>query len=446
MTMASPRSSVLRLPGRTEPDPSLRGTMMAGFIVIALFAGGFLGWSLFARLESAVMARGTVVVDSHRKTIQHLEGGILRDLRVREGDRVKAGMVLAVLDSTQAEAALGQIEAQIWSVKARLARLRTEQAGGRGLAFPDELTSRADGSAIKDVLATQTQLFEARWRAHDGQIAVLKRRAQQLEAEMKANETQLAAARRQLDLLRQERVNVQGLVEKGYERVPRLLALDRNIADLEGKVGELNGEIGSAREGRAGTILEIQRAEDQRLADIGREMQEALAIEADLNDRLRAATDIRERREIVAPQDGVVVDLKIFTPGGVIAPGQAIMDIVPEGDALLAEARVQPADIESVRIGLPAQVWLTAYRASLMPPVEARVVHVSADKLSDPRTGDSYFVARVEIDPDSLAALPDVTLSPGMPIEVAVVTGERRAVDYFLAPITDRLRRSFRER
>jgi HlyD family secretion protein len=161
---------------------------------------------------------------------------------------------------------------------------------------------------------------------------------------------------------------------------------------------------------------------------------------------MRAAVDVRQRREIFAPQDGVVVDLRIFTPGGVIAPGQAIMDIVPEGDPLLAEARVQPGDIESVRVGMPAQVWLSAYRASLTPPVDARVVHVSADKLTDSRSGEPYFVARVSILPESLARLPEVSLSPGMPVEVALVTGERRAVDYFLAPLSDRLRRSFRER
>ncbi|MFO1188195.1 MAG: HlyD family type I secretion periplasmic adaptor subunit [Alphaproteobacteria bacterium] len=446
MTMTAAKTSVLRLPGLADPEPSLRGTMMAGFIVIGLFVGGVMGWSLFARLESAVVARGAVVVDSHRKTVQHLEGGILRELLVREGDRVKAGSVLAVLDTTQADAAVGQIEAQFWSVKARLARLRAEQAGARALAFPNDLMKRAGVPAIQDVLTTQMQLFDARWRAHDGQIAVLQRRVQQLQAEMAANETQLVAVRRQIGLLHQERVSVQALVEKGYERMPRLLALERSIADLEGKAGELSGQIGSAREARSGAEFEMQRTTDQRLADIGREMQEALAMEADLNDRLRAATDIRQRREIIAPQDGVVVDLKIFTPGGVIAPGQAIMDIVPEGDALLAEARVQPADIESVRVGLPAQVWLTAFRTSMVPPIEARVVNVSADKLTDPRSGEPYFVARVSIDPESLAKLPDVVLSPGMPIDVAVVTGNRRAVDYFLAPIVDRLRRSFRER
>jgi HlyD family secretion protein len=269
---------------------------------------------------------------------------------------------------------------------------------------------------------------------------------QQLQAEMAANETQIVSVRRQIALLHQERASVRALLDKGYERMPRLLALERGIADLEGKAGELTGQIGSAREARAGAEFEMQRGIDQRLADIGREMQEALATEADFTDRLRAAADVRQRREIIAPQDGVVVDLKIFTPGGVIAPGQAIMDIVPEGDALLAEARVLPSDIESVRVGLPAQVWLTTYRASMTPPVHARVVHVSADKLTDARSGESYFITRVEIDPASLAKLPEITLSPGMPLEVAVVTGERRAVDYFLSPITDRLRRSFRER
>jgi len=444
MTSTSLRSRILAAPA--EVEPSLRRTVAAGLAVVGLFCGGLVGWTFFAHLNSAVVGIGSVVVDSHRKTVQHLEGGILRELLVQEGSRVRAGQVLAYLDSTQADAAMGQLTSQLWGAKARLARLRAEQDGSRTLAFPPDLLAQAEQPVLAEIIASQQRLFDARWRAYDSQVGVLQKRIEQFHEAIAASELQLASIERQIALTNRELGNVKMLYERGYERLPRVLQLERSVADLEGKLSELRGDIGKAKQSIAGAEQEINSARDTRLADIGKELQDALAIEADVSDKIRAARDVRERRAITAPQDGVVVDLKVFTSGGVVTPGQALMDIVPENDSLVVEAKVRPADIEFMRVGMPAQVVLTSFKRTEVPPVDGKVINISADKLSDARTGDAYFLARVAVSPESLAGLSGVTLQPGMPAEVMLVSGERRAVNYLLDPFTDRMRRAFRER
>jgi len=429
-----------------DVEPSLRPTAIAGVIVIIAFFGGFFGWSLFARLDSAAISQGTVVVDSHRKTVQHLEGGILRELLVKEGQAVTAGQVLALLDTTQADAQLGQITSQLVAVQARIARLRAEQAGSLTLEFPPELLQQRDDPVVADTIASQTNLFHARWRAHESAEAVLQKRIDQLEEEIRANEAQLASTNRRLMLIEEERANVAKLLEKGFERRPRLLELERAVAELKGRQGELRGAIARGRQAIGGAQLEIVNLGDTRLADVARELQEARALEADLNDRIRAARDVRQRREVTAPQDGIVTDIRLVTPGGVIGPGQPLMDIVPTDDELIVETRVAPSDIESVRVGLPSRVRLSSYNRSLAPTVEGVITYVAADMTTDQRTGNPYFTARIRLSRQSLSEWPEVQLYPGMPAEVMLVTGERRAIDYFVAPLFDRMRRAFREK
>jgi HlyD family secretion protein len=428
-----------------DAEPSLRGTVVAGTCAIVAFFGGLLGWSLFAQLDSAVIAAGTLVVDSHRKTVQHLEGGILRELLVREGQVVKAGQPVALLDPTQADAQLGQLTSQLVAAQARIARLRAEQDGARTLAFPPELAGDTNNPVVVETLAVQRRLFAARWRAYDSATAVLQKRVAQYREDIAGNEAQLAATTRRLALLEEELGNVKHLLARGYERRPRLLELERAVAELKGQHGEFKGAVARARQAIAGAELEIVNLGDTRLADIGRELQEASVLEADLTDRIRAARDVRQRREVVSPQDGVVTDIRLVTPGGVIGPGQPLMDIVPVDDELIVEARVRPSDMDVVRSGLPAQVRLLSYSRTTSPAIDGKVTYVSADMLTDPRTGERYFTARANLSRESLAQWPEIRMNPGMPAEVIIVTGERRAIDYFTSPISDRMRRSFRE-
>lgn len=427
-----------------DAEPSLRRPVVAGLATIAIAFGGFTAWMFLAPVDSAAVAPGTVIVDSHRKTLQHLEGGIVREVRVKDGDTVTAGQPLVVLDRTLADAALGQVQSQYWSALARLARLRAEQSGG-ALVFPDELTARAAEPAVAETMRTEDTLFRSRADTHAAQLAIRKRQIEQKNEEVAAQRAQLAATQQSLAFKQEELKGVKQLFDKGYERKPRLLGLQADVANLKGRQGELTATIARVQQEAAAVELDGANFQSSWQSDIAKDLQDTQTLAAELSDRLRAATDVRGRTVITAPQDGKVVDLKVFTIGGVVAPGQPILDLVPSDDSLIVEARVSPLDIDVVRPGLPAHVRLTAFKAKRVPMVEGKVVQVAADKLTDPRTGEAYFTAQVRLDGASLAELHGVEITPGMPAEVFLVTGARKAVDYILSPITDSMRRAFRE-
>ncbi len=428
-----------------DSEPSLRRPVIAGLATITIAFGGFFGWMFFAPLDSAAVAPGSVIVDTHRKTIQHLEGGIVREVRVKDGDSVTAGQPLVVLDRTLADAALGQVQTQYWSALAKLARLRAEQ-GRTELAFPDELSARAAADpATAEVMRAEEALFRTRGDTHTAQLAIRRRQIEQKSEEAAALRAQLAATRQSLGFKQEELSGVQQLFAKGYERKPRLLALQADVANLKGRQGELTATIARVQQEAAAIELDVANFESSWLSDIGKDLQETQTNAAGLADKIRAATDVQGRTIITAPQDGKVVDLKVFTIGGVVTPGQPILDLVPSDDSLIVEARIIPLDIDVVRPGLPAHVRLTAFKAKKVPMVEGKVVQVAADKLTDPRTGEAYFTAQVRLDGASMAELHGVEVTPGMPAEVFLVTGARKAVDYMLSPITDSMRRAFRE-
>ena len=245
--------------------------------------------------------------------------------------------------------------------------------------------------------------------------------------------------------MQEDLANVTFLYEKGYERRPRMLELQRSAEELRGQQGQLRGAIAQARQSVAGAEFEIVNLGDARQAEVAKDLEESRAQEADLAERIRSARDIRDRRLIVSPQDGVVTEVRLVTPGGVIAPGQALMDIVPVDDELIIETRLRPDDIDVVHPGLPAEVRLTAFKRSTTPTIDATVTYVSADMLTDPRNGESYFLSRVTPSKQSLHQWKQIMLSPGMPAEVMIVTGERRAFEYFLTPLKERMRHAFRE-
>jgi len=432
-------------PGEPAP-PSLRSTVIAGLVTIMLAFGGFLTWGFLASLNSAALGAGTVIANSHRKTVQHLEGGIVKELLVHEGDVVRAGQVMLRLEGAQADAVLTQVRSQYWSAMAQVARLRAEQKGLHQIDFPKEMVAAAATNPIAaEAVKTQQSLFDARWAAYEGQIAVQHKQIAQINEEIAANQAQVGATIQRLNYTNSELESVQHLLEKGYERRPHLLELQRSVAELAGKRGELQANIARAKQAIAAGELQIIGLQSTRRSEIAQSLQEKEAALADLAGKLPAARDISDRLDVVAPQDGKIVDLKYFTTGGVIAPGAPILDIVPLNDDLIVECKMSPTDIDALRVGLPATVRLLAYKQRTVPVIDGKVIYVSADRLTDQRTGEPYYVARIRLSRQSLGELKHVELYPGMPVEAMIVTGERRAIDYFLQPITDSMRRAFRE-
>ncbi|HYH37518.1 MAG TPA: HlyD family type I secretion periplasmic adaptor subunit [Azospirillum sp.] len=427
-------------------DPALRRVMLSGALAVGIGFGGFLGWACLADLDAAAIAQGIIIADSQRKTISHLEGGILSAMLVKESDVVRAGQPLLRLDDTQVSALIAQIQTQHWAAQVRLARLRAEQAEAASMTVPAEVADAAGSNpAAADSIASERGLFAARRERNDGVLAVQRKRIAQLREQIAAIDAQSAASAERLTLTEDELRMVKTLVDKGYERRPRLLEMQRLVSDLKGRIGELKANRAQAEQGIAAAELEILDVANTRRSEIADELQKTQAVLADLTERLRGTGDVRRRLTVTAPQDGRVVAVHFLTPGSAIPGGAPIVDLVPEHDDLVVEASVSPTDIDSVRAGQPAHVRLTAYRQRKVPPVEGVVVSVSPDQLKDQRTGAPYFAARVRLLPESLAKLERVSLYPGMPAEVMITSGARKAIDYFISPITDSMRRSFRE-
>lgn len=434
-----------RSPQPYDPDApqSYRPVVLVALATIFCVFGAAGGWGMYARLDSAVVTSGVLTAESQRKTVEHLEGGILERLTVRAGDRVEPGQVVAVLDATQVREQLVQMQADRLALSFDIWRLEAEEAGAATLdpaAAPE--APAADRAAQ---IAAQQRLFAARRKAHDGQRDALGRQIDQLQAQIDASAGQARAAERQLEIWAEERGMKAELVATGATARQKLLEVDRTIAMLEGDRDENRGLMAAAGEEIARAEFEIETLEQQRLVEIAERLAEARRLLDGVASQARAAADVLERSNLRAPQGGVVVHVYTVTPGAVIRSGAPVMDIVPDQDQLIAEVRLPPEAIDTVHVGRKARVRLTAYKRAKAPVIDGEVVFVSADLREEERDGSTYFDARVRLDPAGLLALPDVSLTAGMPVEVAIQTGERRAGDYFLEPLLRHFSRALRE-
>ena len=429
----------------TPERPPVRRPLLAAVLIILIFFGGFGTWAALAPLDSAAQALGRVTVASNRKTVQHLEGGIVKELLVEEGDAVAEGQVLIQLDDTQARARLELLRGRYDKLLATEARLEAEQAFTAGIKFPASLTSRRNKSQVAKILDTETALFEARQRSVEGRIQIFHKRIAQLNKEISGLEAQIAAEDRQLALIEDERASFETLFKKGIVGKARLLALKREEAKLQGERGDHLSLIAKAGQQIGATELEIIDLKNNMLNQVISDLRNTQAELVDVSERLKAAEDIFLRTDIRAPKAGVVMGLNVHTETGVITPGQHLLDIVPEDDTLVIEAQVSPNDIDVVYAGLPSQVRLTAFKQRNTPLLVGNLNRVSADSFTDERSGASYFLARVAIDAAELKKLGGRELYPGMGAEVMIKTGKRTTMDYILAPLTDSLRQAFRE-
>jgi HlyD family secretion protein len=425
--------------------PSLRRLILASAAIIVFGFGGFFTWACVARLDSAVPALGQIAVESKRKTVTLLDPGILQEIYVGEGDTVVAGQRLLRLDQTQAESALMSLKVQLWTARARIARLRAEQSGASGPVFPDDvLAAAAADPGVAALVENERRVFADRKTAYEGTIAVQRKEIGQLQDQIAALEAQGRSAREQLAVIERERGPIEELAAQGLALRSRVYELRRNAAAMRGAIGDVEAKQAEAGKEISQTELEIVQTTNERNQDISNDLQDAQASAADLTEKVRAGEDLLARRVVTAPQAGTVTDLKLFTPGSAMPSGQPILDIVPADDRLLLEVNVRPDDIEHVKAGQRVNIRMTSYKQHQVPVLTGRLVYVSADRQQDPK-GEYFFLARAEIDPDSLSRAKAVALRPGMPVEVLILGGERRAIDYFISPITDSLRRSLRE-
>jgi HlyD family type I secretion membrane fusion protein len=423
-----------------DPRPVWRAGIAV--IAVALLAVG--AWVVLAPLAGAVIAPGFVKVDLNRKVVQHLEGGTIRAIRVRDGDRVAQGQELVLLDDVRIDAQLDLLRTQLDGERAKAARLEAERAYAAQPAFPKDIAARKEDAKVVEILSRETTLFRARRDALESQVALLRRQIRETVDEVAALTSQLDAEERALKLQKEELAANQRLLDTGYVQKTRVLTLQRAVAEYEAKYGEHRAELAKARQ-RAGElelrILSMRNAYAQTAAD---ELKEATAKIFDLEDRIRPSRDASERQRIAAPIAGEVVGLKVFTAGSVIGPRDVLMEIVPDEKRLIVEARIRPEDINHVRAGSAADVRLTAFQQRTTPLVAGSVSYVSGDRLVDPQTGAAYYAVQVIVAPESLAAA-SLRLQAGMPAEVFIRTDERSALDYLLAPVTGYLRRAMRE-
>lgn len=443
LAIAAPGASALTAP--SAPPTRYRGTMVAGWILIAATLGGLGAWSALAPLSKAAIAHGTVSVDGNRKTIQHLSGGIIAEILVRDGDHVEAGQSLIRLDGAQAQTTAETLRSQRNAAAAAAARLRAERAGADTIAFPAELLSRQSDPDVAELLQGEQSLFDARRQSLQGQIGILRERIAQSEEQIRALEYQRTSNERQTALLKEELGGMQKLQSRGYAPANKILAYQREIEQLNASRGEIMARIAGVRQTVAESELQIAQLSKtfREQVETGLRENEGKLIEA--SERLRAVETEIARLDIKAPVTGEVVDMAIHTRGGVITPGSRILDLVPSEDTLVIEAQMPPDQIDGVHPGEAAEVRFPAFNQRTTPTIYGKVTTVSADRLTDPRTGAPYYEVRVEVNEDERPKLARLELIPGMPAEIIVAKGEGTLLDYLTAPLREIVVKALRE-
>jgi len=409
-------------------------------LVVTIF-----GWAAVTKFAGAVIAPSTLVVDSYAKKIQHPTGGVVTELRVRNGDEVKAGDLLVRLDQTQSGTNLGVIVKNLDELSARRARLEAEQDGASKVDFPPVLARFNDLSTAK-MLESEQRLFETRRAARDGQKAQLKQRLDQLAEQIQGMEEQILSKQREVELVERELDGVRQLWSKNLVSVQRVTALERDAARLTGERGALVSGVAQTRAKTTETELQILQIEQDLRSEVGKELAEIRAKMSELSEKRVAAEDQLRRVEIRAPQAGTVHQLSIHTIGGVVGAGELLMFVVPRTEALSVEAKIAPHDIDRVRVGQSAVLRFSAFDQRTTPELNGEVTVVSPDVTQDQKTGTSYYTIRISIPDTEIARLRGSKLVPGMPVESFIQTGKRTVLSFLTKPLADQVARAWRER
>ncbi len=421
-----------------------RSIRLIGAVIVTLSFGVFGGWTFLAPLDSSAVATGVVVVKSHRKTVQHLDGGIVAKILAKDGDVVKEGDPLLILDDTQIKAQMQIARSQFIVLSAQAARLRAEKDRLKQVVFPEALNDASD-QRITEAKQAENNVFHSRKTAHDGEMALLKERISQISSKIKGLQSQGESKKILVASYGEEIHDIKELLAEGFADKQRLRDIERSHALQSGEIAELNAEIATNQMLISETRLQILQVEKKFQEEVAGKFSETQAQLNDVTERLSAFQDKLDRIVIKAPASGMVMGLSVHTQNGVIAPGTAILDIVPGDAELIIEARVSPNDIDRVAVGLQAEVRFSAFKQSQTPKMDGRVIQLSADRFVDPQKGDAYYIALVELTPESRKDLGKLQLVPGMPAEVLINTGERTLFEYLAQPATNAFARALTE-
>ena len=418
-----------------------------GYLMILLVFGFFGGWSVLAPLGSAALAPGTVTVEGYRKTVQHLEGGIVKAIYVRDGDNVVKGQVLLELEDTSSRAQLQTLRGQLFSALAREARLIAERDGKSTVTYPDTLTKAIDDPRAHEDMRVQDQSFAVRKHSRDGEIEILKEQRQQLLAKIDGIKSQRASRNSLAASLSKDLADFRAMLKEGYVEKQKVTELERRLAEAQGDEGDFAANIATAQNQISEVALKILQIEKEFQREVIDELSKVQAELSELREKSQWLADTVTRTVIKAPEAGMVLGLTVHTLGAVIAPGGHLLDIVPQQEKLVIEAQVSPIDIDRVHIGQSTEIRFSAFKSAKTPKVNGRLATLSADRLTDEKNQVSYYLARVEVDKTGLEELRQrgLILLPGMPAEVLINTGDRTFFEYLMQPLTNIFARSLIE-
>jgi HlyD family secretion protein len=433
---------------RTARDEraSIRRHLLGGAVIALMLTVGVGGWATTTELSGAVIAPGSMVVDSNVKKVQHLTGGIVGELMVRDGQHVRNGEVVLRLDETITRTNLAIVTKGLDEMTARQARLASERDQGEEVAFPSALLARANEPDVAAAIASERKLFELRRSARLGQKSQLRERIAQLDEEVRGYTSLQAAKAEELELIGRELESVRGLWNKNLVQLNRLISLEREAARLKGERAQSISAAAQSRGKISETELQIIQIDQDLSSDVAKELREVEGKIGEFSERKVAAEDQLKRIDLRAPQDGVVHQLAVHTVGGVVTAGDPVMLIVPEADALSVEAKVSPQDIDQLHLGQPAGLRFSAFNQRTTPEINGAISRISADVSTDQRSGQSFYTIRIAIPSDEIARLGNVKLVPGMPVEAFMKTYDRTVLSYFTKPLQDQVMRAFRER
>jgi HlyD family secretion protein len=431
---------------KTTVRQSIKFHLALGLGIVVLLAAGLGGWASTVLISGALIAPGQIVVESNVKKVQHPTGGVVGELRARDGDVVKAGDIVVRLDDTVTKANLAIVTKNLDAAQARAARLQAEQRGLDKLEFPPQLLERASDPDVKTLLSSESKLFDVRVNGRAGQKAQLRERITQLNEEIEGLAAQERAKDKEIVLVQQELTGVRELYDKHLVQLSRLTTLERDSARLNGERAQYIASRAQAKGKITETELQIIQVDKDMVSEVSKDLRETNDKIGELIERKVTAEDQLRRVDIRAPQDGMVLQSTVHTVGGVVTAGDTLMLIVPQADDLQVEAKVNPVDIDKLQVGQKTLLRLSAFNQRTTPELNGVVSRVSPDVTTDQRTGQSYYTIRVSMPAEEVARLGDVKLIPGMPVEAFVQTGDRTMLSYLMKPLHDQLMRAFREK